>query len=240
MNVIVKINRFLVCVVLIIIVFGCLIYSYVAHKNTVSVLSFAQTGRQSVIIDAGHGGEDSGAVAQDGIMEKNLNLDIACRLKEICELAGYTVYMTRESDQSLSGEHFNKNADMQARIQLAREHPDAIFISIHLNKFSIDKYSGAQVFYSSNNSHSIDLAQAIQIAIRQNLQPQNGRQIKQGDDNSILLRVIDSPAVIVEGGFLSNQEELALLKTETYRSQLAYCIFLGMFQYQQSIGSDAL
>lgn len=239
-NVVVKVNRFLVCMVLLVVAFGVAAYSYVAHQNTVNVLSFAQTEGKTVIIDAGHGGEDGGAVAHDGTMEKNLNLDIACRLKEICELAGYTVYMTRESDQSLSGESFNKNADMQARIRLAREHPDAIFISIHLNKFSIEKYNGAQVFYSSNNSQSIELAQAIQSAIQRNLQPQNNRQIKSGDDNSVLLRVIDTPAVIVEGGFLSNQEELAQLKTETYRSQLAYCIFLGMIQYQQSIGSDIL
>jgi N-acetylmuramoyl-L-alanine amidase len=239
MNVVIKINRFLVCIVCLITVVGVAAYSFVARRNAVNVLSYAQIENKTIIIDAGHGGEDGGAVAQDGTMEKNLNLDIAFRLKEICELAGYAVCMTRENDRALSGESFNKNADMQARIQLAREHPDALFISIHLNKFAIEKYNGAQVFYSSNNSQSIKLAQAIQTAIRHNLQPQNNRQIKSGDDNSILLRVIDSPAVIVEGGFLSNQEELARLKTETYRSQLAYCIFLGVIQYQQSIGSEA-
>lgn len=231
--VIIKINRTVVLIVLSIAVFSSLAGLYVANQNTVNVAVFASDTDIPIIIDAGHGGEDGGAVAEDGTMEKNLNLDIACRLRDIFELAGYTVYMTRDSDRSLSEEGFNKSADMRARIQLAREHPDALFISIHLNKFSIAKYSGAQVFYSSNDPQSAQLAQAIQQAIHINLQPDNDRQIKLGDENSMLLRVIDSPAVIVEGGFLSNPTELSHLKTEEYRSKLAYCIFLGIITFQQ-------
>lgn len=222
-----------VLVVLSIVIFSGLAGLYVANQNTENIAAFSVDPAIPIVIDAGHGGEDGGAVAEDGTMEKNLNLDIACRLRNIFELAGYTVYMTRESDQSLSGESFNKNEDMHARIQLAKDYPDALFISIHLNKFPIEKYSGAQVFYSSNNPQSAQLAQAIQQAIHLNLQPDNNRQIKLGDENSVLLRVIDSPAVIVEGGFLSNSEELSNLKTEEYRSKLAYCIFLGVVTYQQ-------
>lgn len=230
---IIKVNRALVCIVLLVAVLAGIACYFVERGNSVNVLSFAQTHGKSVIIDAGHGGEDGGAVANDGTLEKNLNLDIACRLRDFFELSGYTVYMTRETDCSLSGDTFNKNEDMHARIELARKYPDALFISIHLNKFSIEKYSGAQVFYSGNHSDSKLLAQAIQSTIHQNLQPDNNRQIKPGDDNSILLRLIESPAVIVEGGFLSNEAELAQLKTEQYRSRLAFSIFMGVIQYQQ-------
>ena len=187
----------------------------------------------TIILDAGHGGEDGGAVADDGTMEKTLNLDIALRLRDFLELAGYRVYMTRTDDISLCADKFIKKEDMLNRIQLSREHPQAIFVSIHLNKFSMKQYNGAQVFYSENHEDSFLLAQLIQESIKDNLQPQNTRQIKVGNDNSILLRSITQPAVIVEGGFLSNSEELALLKTDQYRAKLDYCIFMGIVTYQQ-------
>ena len=230
---VIKVNKSVVFVVLLVVLIGVAAGIYVSDQNIVNTFSIAVRTDVPIIIDAGHGGEDGGAMAQDGTMEKNLNLDIALRLRDILELAGYSVYMTRESDTSLSGEGFNKNEDMRARIQLSRDHPDALFISIHLNKFSIEKYSGAQVFYSGNHAQSMKLAQSIQSAIQTNLQPDNNRQIKLGDENSIVLRLIEAPAVIVEGGFLSNSAELSLLKTEEYRSKLAYCIFLGIASYQQ-------
>ncbi len=230
---IIKLNKTIISLALIFVFLCTIACSYVANRNSVTVLSFAKTHDAVIIIDPGHGGEDGGAVAEDGTMEKNLNLDIALRLREVFELAGYTVYMTRESDKSLCDNAFNKNEDMKTRIELSRTYPDALFISIHLNKFSIEKYNGAQVFYSDNNDKSKHLAQSIQASIKTNLQPDNNRQIKIGNENSILLRLIESPAVIVEGGFLSNDQELALLQTEEYRSKLAYCIFLGVLDYQK-------
>ncbi len=230
---IIKLNKAIVGLTLIFTVLCAMAYAYVAKRNSATVLSFAATPDTAIIIDPGHGGEDGGAVATDGTMEKNLNLDIALRLRELFKLAGYTVYMTRESDKSLCNDAFNKNEDMKTRIELSRTYPDALFISIHLNKFSIEKYNGAQIFYSDNNEKSKMLAQSIQDSIKTNLQPDNNRQIKFGNENSMLLRLIESPAVIVEGGFLSNNRELALLQTEEYRSKLAYCIFLGVLEYQQ-------
>lgn len=204
-----------------------------ANRNREAIQSWAAEENPSIIIDAGHGGADGGAVADDGTMEKTLNLDIALRLKEFLELAGYQVYMTRTEDISLCADAFIKKEDMNTRILMAREHPQALFVSIHLNKFSQTQYSGSQVFYSDNHDDSIWLAECIQESIRDNLQPENTRQIKIGNDNSILLRLIEQPAVIVEGGFLSNPQELSLLKTEQYRSKLAYCIFIGIVKYQQ-------
>ncbi len=230
---IIRINKTIIGLTLGIAVLCSIGYGYVANRNSITTLSLVAATDTTIIIDPGHGGEDGGAVAGDGTMEKNLNLDIALRLREIFELTGYTVYMTREKDKSLCEGSFNKNEDMRTRIELSRTYPNALFISIHLNKFSIEKYNGVQVFYSDNNNQSSVLAQAIQSSIKTNLQPDNNRQIKLGNENSILLRLIESPAVIVEGGFLSNNHELSLLKTEEYRSKLAYCIFLGVVEYQQ-------
>ncbi len=230
---IVRINKLVVAIVLIFAVILCGVSIFIARKNNESMFVWGIQSGIPIVIDAGHGGEDSGAIAEDGTMEKTLNLDIALRLRDLLELAGYQVYMTRTEDISLCKDAFIKKEDMRNRINLSMEHPQAIFVSIHLNKFSMEQYNGAQVFYSDNHDDSSLLAQSIQETIRNNLQPNNTRQIKLGNDNSILLQSIDQPAVIVEGGFLSNREELALLKSEQYRSKLSYCIFMGIMTYQQ-------
>mgnify|MGYP002588888357 CR=1 FL=1 len=121
---------------------------------------------QTVVIDPGHGGQDGGAVGGDGTAEKDLNLDIARRLAEFYEISGYEVVMTRTEDVSLGAEGFDKVKDMKARLQLIRDNPDCLFISIHLNKFTQSRYWGAQVFYSSNHPESQRLAESIQQSIQ--------------------------------------------------------------------------
>ena len=172
-----------------------------------------------VVIDAGHGGQDGGAVAGDGT-------------EEFYEISGYEVVMTRTEDVSLGAEGFDKVKDMKARLQLIRDNPDCLFISIHLNKFTQSRYWGAQVFYSSNHPESQRLAESIQQSIQTRLQPDNSRAVKVGNENSYLLKNAEVPAVIVECGFLSNDEELALLKTEEYRARVAYCIYLGAMEFE--------
>lgn len=230
---IIRVNKLIVVIILIFAIVLCGVSVFIARRNKESVSALGTQSNIPIIIDAGHGGEDSGAVADDGTMEKTLNLDIALRLRELFAVAGYQVYMTRTEDVSLCEDEFIKKEDMNNRIQLSTEHPQALFISIHLNKFSMQQYSGAQVFYSDNHEDSYLLAQSIQETIKNNLQPNNSRQVKLGNDNSILLRLINQPAVIVEGGFLSNKEELALLQSEQYRAKLSYCIFMGIIAYQQ-------
>ena len=233
MILVIRIHKSVLSAVLIFVILLCGIGVFVHHRQQAPVMAWGVSVDIPIVLDAGHGGEDSGAVAEDGTMEKVLNLDIALRLKSLLELAGYRVYMTRETDISLCENSFIKKEDMQNRLDLARTYPKALFISIHLNKFSMKQYSGAQIFYSGNHEDSYVLAQAIQQSIKNNLQPENTRQVKLGDENSILLRCLEQPAVIVEGGFLSNPEELAQLNNEAYRSKLSYCIFLGIMQYQQ-------
>lgn len=230
---IVRINKTIVVILLIFSILSCCAVFCIGERNRETSPVLNVNTDIPIIIDAGHGGADGGAVAHDGTLEKNLNLDIALRLQDLLELSGYQVYMTRVEDVSLCEDEFIKKEDMQNRINLCREHPQALFISIHLNKFSMEQYNGAQVFYSDNHEDGMLLAQSIQESIRNHLQPNNTRQVKIGNDNSILLRSINQPAVIVEGGFLSNQEELSLLKTEQYRAKLSYCIFMGIVTYQQ-------
>lgn len=193
-------------------------------------------GRLKIILDAGHGGFDGGAQAVDGTVEKDINLEIAKQLKEILTFCDFDVIMTRtvdigtEDDASQSIKD-RKVSDMQNRLELTVKHPDSIFVSIHLNKFTTSSANGAQVFYSKNNQDSIVLANAIQSSISKRLQPNNERVVKQGTSSTYLLYKTKIPAVIVECGFLSNAQELELLKNKEYQRKMAFAIFCGICEY---------
>ena len=117
----------------------------------------------TVIIDPGHGGLDGGASTEDGVLEKHLNLAVANKLKALFECAGVDVVMTRYSDVMLASpdSDHKKRDDLNARLHIAEDYENCIFISIHMNKFPVEKYSGMQVYYSGNNSESADLARDI-------------------------------------------------------------------------------
>ena len=189
-----------------------------------------------VIIDAGHGGFDGGAVAPDGTVEKEINLQIATTLSEILALNGYSVIMTRTTDTGTEDDftkpiQVRKVSDLKNRLALMDRYPDAIFVSIHLNKFTASAAKGAQVFYSKNNPNSYTLGDSIQGNIRTLLQPENDRVIKQGTRSTYLLYNAKIPAVIVECGFLSNSEELKKLKDDNYKNQIAFAVFCGINDY---------
>ncbi len=185
-----------------------------------------------IVIDAGHGGMDSGTVGEDGTFEKNINLDIALRLYDKFSGAGYSVYMTRTDDfDGQDWDVYNKNADMSKRVELINSFENAVVISVHQNSFTNETLSGAQVFYSSNNEKSSRLAESIRQSICRRLQPLNERAVKEGNDLSRILCEANPPAVIVECGFMSNKEELEKLKDETYREGMAYAIFTGTLNY---------
>ncbi len=189
-----------------------------------------------VLANSAHGGFDGGAQAVDGTVEKDINLEIAKQLKEILTFCDFDVIMTRtvdigtEDDASQSIKD-RKVSDMQNRLELTVKHPDSIFVSIHLNKFTTSSANGAQVFYSKNNQDSIVLANAIQSSISKRLQPNNERVVKQGTSSTYLLYKTKIPAVIVECGFLSNAQELELLKNKEYQRKMAFAIFCGICEY---------
>lgn len=189
----------------------------------------AAAGTRTVIIDAGHGGMDGGAVSVTGTLEKDLNLDLAFRLSDLLTAEGVNVIMTRETDDMLtvpSSRESRKMQDLKGRLKIVRSHDDAIMISLHMNKFSSAKYSGLQVYYSGNSAQSKILAELVKEANAQYLQPDNRRECKRAGSSIFLLHRAEIPAVLVECGFVSNNAEAALLDSEEYRTKLA-CVLSG-------------
>lgn len=188
--------------------------------------------------NSAHGGFDGGAQAEDGTLEKDINLLIARKFAALCRLGGFSVIMTRdfdtgtEADESVSIAE-RKKSDMRRRLQIIEEHPHAIFVSIHLNKFTTTSAKGAQIFYSPNNDNSKLLAQTIQTTICSLLQPENDRAIKKAENSIYLLKKSTIPSVIVECGFLSSLEELKLLKSSDYQSKMAFSIYCGLLEYNK-------
>lgn len=199
-----------------------------------NVFSNSVDQKKTIIIDPGHGGFDGGAVASDGTPEKDINLEISKTLKCFLTHFGFDVVMTRDTDistESASEKKNKKTSDLYNRLALMKEQEDAIYVSIHLNKFTSSSVCGAQTFYSQNADGSDVLAQSIHSNIINMLQPENTREIKKGTKSIFLLKNATCPTVIVECGFLSNNEELIKLKDENYQRMMAFCIFCGIMDY---------
>ncbi|MBQ0124878.1 MAG: N-acetylmuramoyl-L-alanine amidase [Clostridiales bacterium] len=187
----------------------------------------------TVVAPAGHGGRDGGAVADDGTLEKELNLALSEDLRDVLSLFGIDTVMTRDSDVMLAddaSEH-KKRDDLQNRVKIAEQTKNCVFVSIHMNKFPVQKYSGLQVYFSPNNEESKILAECIQSAVKNNFQKDNFRGTKAGGSSIYLLENLTCPAVLVECGFLSNPGELELLKSESYRQTLAFIIAAAVAEY---------
>ncbi|MBQ7668787.1 MAG: N-acetylmuramoyl-L-alanine amidase [Clostridia bacterium] len=181
-----------------------------------------------VIIDAGHGGFDPGAISSNGTLEKDINIKIAVKLQELFEKSGTFTIMTRVSDDELGS---SKKEDMRARKEIRDINDGSLFISIHLNSFPDGKYSGAQVFYPKDEE-SKKLATCIQNSIKENIDNKNDRVAKELSDVYILKQV-KIPSVIVECGFLSNSVEERKLKEDAYQEEIAWAIYLGALSYYQ-------
>lgn len=192
-----------------------------------------------VIIDAGHGGEDGGAVGVSGLVEKDLNLDLAKRLAALLEQQGFEVIMTRTEDVLLYDRNSDyegrkKVLDLAARQAIGDAHSDAVFVSIHANTFSQPQYHGLQIWYGAGNPGSAALAEQIRCAVVDSLQPDNHRQSKQAGSNIYLLYHLRNPAVLVECGFLSNPSECKALEDEAYRDRLAHALCQGIAAYYEN------
>ena len=199
----------------------------------------SEEARLTVIIDAGHGGRDGGASADDGTLEKNLNLAVAKKLESLLLSADVRVVMTRHTDIELASpdsEH-KKRDDLNARLAMTEEYENAILVSIHMNKFPVAKYSGLQVYYSQNHAGSLVLAEQIQSDAR-TLKPDNDRAVKAASSSIFLLSHVKIPAVLVECGFLSNPEETALLKTDDYQQKLAMSLYTSILTYLAEISQS--
>ena len=188
-----------------------------------------------IVIDAGHGGEDPGAISADGKYEKDLNLQIALELGEQLYSKGFTVVYTRTTDKMLYLPEENikgmrKLSDLKNRCKIANQYDNAIMISIHMNSFGSSEYSGLQVYYDENNDDSRMLANCIQTSTKNNLQANNTRQIKSGK-NLYLLDNSENLSVLIECGFLSNAAECKKLSQKEYQKQLSFAIVCGIIEY---------
>ena len=193
--------------------------------GTVQTAGPMDSGRPVLVLDAGHGGEDGGAVSLTGVPESQINLAIAKRLDALLGFYGENSYLMREEDISLHDPEAKtlrekKVSDLHNRAQLVGELEGAVLVSIHQNTFPQSKYHGTQVFFAPTQG-SQALAETCQQAIHTSLQPDNSRQAKPIADNVYLMNHVDCPAVLVECGFLSNPEEEAMLRQEGYQTKLA-------------------
>lgn len=193
------------------------------------------SGRR-IVVDAGHGEPDGGAVGPAGIAEQAINLTIARFLQEQLEKAGIEVVMTRTEaegiyDAGLSTVREKKRSDLFNREKVMNDSGADLFVSVHLNKFSQSKYSGPQVFYSPNKAESEQAAKCIQKSLISTLAPPSEREIKKSTDDIYLLKQAKIPAVLVECGFLSNPQEEALLLQEEYQKKVALAMYQGIISY---------
>lgn len=188
-----------------------------------------------VILDAGHGGMDGGAVAESGVCEAPITLAISQKTQALFGLLGINALMTREDDASLdyhagASARANKNADLKARLEIAKAYPGTPFISVHLNKFPQETCTGAQVFYSVNNAASAGLAVELQASLKEIVDRDNERVCKPSTDSVFLMNNITAPAVTVECGFLSNAEECRKMQGDTYQRKIALAIVNGFLK----------
>ena len=187
----------------------------------------SQTEEVTVVIDAGHGGNDPGKIGVNNALEKDINLEIAQKVKGLLEQQGIRVVMTREDDQAEN----SKLADMKKRVALINEVRPMIVVSIHQNSYSESHIKGAQVFYYTDSKISKSAAILMQEELRM-LDGENARDAK-GNDTFYMLKKTEVPTIIVECGFLSNGEEAEKLVTESYQYEMAKVIVSGIIKWLQ-------
>ena len=189
-----------------------------------------------IMIDAGHGGNDPGKVGVDGVLEKDLNLQLAKKLKTLLEQQDMEVMLVREEDRGLYDENASnkKVQDMKRRCELINEEQPVCVVSIHQNSYHEESIHGAQVFYYSTSRESEKLAKVLQSELVRVAEPENTRQAK-ANDTYYLLKKTEAPVVIVECGFLSNWADCAKLQDENYQDKLVWAIHIGILKYMNSV-----
>lgn len=217
----IKINKFIVFISLILILYFVL--AGISHAKATSTNSYKTP---FILIDAGHGGSDGGAVGTTTkVKESDLNLQYAKTLKKYFLSLNFRVELIRESEFSLKS---NKKDDMEERKKIIENSNADIFISIHMNKFSDAVSKGSQVFYKQDDELSKTLAESIKNLLVKNIE--HSRKLSLSGD-FLVLNSSKCPSVLIECGFLSNPEDEQRLQTEEYREALCYQIFCGTLKF---------
>lgn len=220
-----------------VIMFSLYFLAYQRAEKTSSdgVLTQKRKEKVSVVIDAGHGGADPGKVGINGALEKDINLQIAMKLKQFLEQEDVEVVLTRDSDAGLYDENVSnkKVQDMKRRVEIIESAKPAVTVSIHQNSYHEEYVHGAQTFYYTGSEAGKKLAENIQQLLLNEVDRENTR-VAKSNDSYYLLKKTSSPIVIVECGFLSNSEEAQKLESDYYQEKLAWAIHLGILQYMNS------
>ena len=213
-----------------------------AVAATVAVLLLSGGKKQPVmadgvkiVLDAGHGYPDGGAVGSDGTQEKDINLAITEKLREVLEGRGYVVVMTRDGDSGLQDESAGtiremKKSDMNKRREIVEKSGADLFLSIHMNSFSDPKVSGLHIFYDKAHPEAETLAKSIQQKIGE-VTGAETHTVKTADDGLFLMKNSPIPAILAECGFLSNPDEVEKLKDEAYQAKIAWAIAEAIGEY---------
>ena len=180
----------------------------------------------TVVVDAGHGGVDGGAVgSKTGVVEAGLNLTVALCLRDALEEAGVTVLMTRTDENALAD---SKRSDMQARRKIMNTEGVDLVVSVHMNRFTDPSVSGPMAFYMKGSAEGQRLAELVIAAVCEAV----GRPVRSANPGDyFVIRESPAPSVLVECGFLSNAEDEALLQTEAHQQKLARAIAKGVLAY---------
>lgn len=237
MFLVVKRKTLLVCVALLVVLaVGCILLP----PATRPAMAVMQQGSRIVVIDAGHGGEDGGAVAASGAVESGINLAIAQRLNALLQLLGEETVMIRTEDVSIYSEDAQtlrqkKASDLKNRVALVNGTPGAVLISIHQNSLpSSPRVHGAQVFYAVTEQSDM-FAVSVQQALNKAININNEKQEKRIDPSIYLMKHVTCPAILVECGFLSNAQETERLQDANYQKRLAISIAAGFLSADQYV-----
>ncbi|MBO6015755.1 MAG: N-acetylmuramoyl-L-alanine amidase [Lachnospiraceae bacterium] len=222
--------RRLVTMLMVVIMLGAMFY--LSRRAAMYTMIQSTKEEKVVVIDAGHGGYDPGKIGVNQAKEKDINLQIALRVRAYLEQNDVKVVMTRESDIALSDEGAanKKVQDMKRRIELIGETNAPLTVSIHQNSYGDESIHGAQVFYFTTSREGKEAAALMQQQLREGLDPDNRRQEK-ANDSYYLLKKSPTPVIIVECGFLSNRAEAERLTQEEYQEKVAFCIAMGVMKY---------
>lgn len=231
-------NKKLIVVVSILIVASFSLNIFMVH-NAVTKASANVNNAVTVIVDAGHGGEDGGAIGKSGSFEKDINLQFSLKVNDYLSLFGINTYMVRTEDRSVGDTSLptireRKVSDIRARAALMDLFENSIYLSIHQNEFSQSYVHGTQVFYAPNSEESKQLAEIIQKTVCILTQPQNTKVPKESGTNIYVLYNATKPACLCECGFVSNPDEEKLLLSEDYQRKFSLALSYSVLNYLNS------
>jgi len=212
------------------VLFVTILIAALRDDTSTAPVSVWRTADYVFVLDAGHGGVDSGAISPTGLHESHINLQIALRLEGLLNFYGYETIMTRRTDISIHDDdartiRAKKRSDLHNRAELVNNTPNALLVSIHQNTFGQRQYRGLQVFYA-NGANS--MADRLQTLVGQTLAPGSTRLSKPVPRSIYLFGAIDAPSLLVECGFLTNPQDEQLLVDEDYQRKLAAVILAAL------------